>query len=148
MSIRDGDLDRQDNESWDPRHDSEFKKILNSLHEQLPDLEHRFDKFTTIKMCSRRLGDKPEEKKWFPVFSTSDFIPSVFERVHEVLLDKEDIDFEEELSHLYSLPSAAKSSQNFTGKSVNIGKRTTPSRMFSLFPSLYKMKRSLRLIWE
>ncbi len=58
-------------------------------------------------MCSRRSGDKSEERKWFPVFPMSDFIPSVFERVHEVLLDKKDIDFKEDLSHPYSLPSGA-----------------------------------------
>ncbi len=118
-SITDGHLDRQDDESWDPRHDSEFKKILNSLHEQLPDPELRFDQSTKIKMCSRRSGDTPEEKKWFPVFPMSDFIPSVLERVHEVLLDKEDIDFEEDLSHPYSLPSGAKSSQNFTDRKIS-----------------------------
>ena len=74
-------------QGWDEKAQSEFKSVLQGLHETLPDLKMRFDSTLQIKTCAELEMDNLNIQHPITTFPETTLIPSSFRRIESVLLN-------------------------------------------------------------
>ena len=106
--------DNVDDPTWDERAQSEFKSVLQGIHQTLPDLQMRYDETPQVRTCSEMSSDQLNLKHPIPTFPQTHLIPSAFERIETVLLNHQP----GKLATPYDIPAGAKSTNNFWSKKI------------------------------
>ncbi len=107
--------DNFDDPTCDLQAQSEFKSVLQGIHENLPKLNMRYDVNPQVKSCAELESDNLNLQHQIPAFPETVLIPSSFWRIESVLLNT---DKEHNFANRYDIPAGARSNNNFGNKRI------------------------------
>ncbi len=101
--------------TWDNQAQSEFKSVLQGIHENLPKLNMRYDVNPQVKTCAELESDNLNLQHSTSAFAETVLIPSSFRRKESILFNT---DKEHKFANPYDVPARPRSNTNVWNKRI------------------------------